>query len=181
MTPSLSLPLAVVLLISPDFPAQEIPGVSYSLIRSTAKSLEILDERECRYFLTICGEYAHDVKTLRGRYQDLRCAPPLCDHIRFPGMDYCSKVMSLNREYKCFLEKRKKLGPSLYEELDVVIEETDHLYRIWDTVRDTKCEYYCLTTRRTALKKLREEIGEVNYYGGFLPPHVPVWRFNRID
>ena len=32
-----------------------------------------------------------------------------------------------------------------------------------------------------ALKKLKDAIGDQAYYSGCLPPHVPVWRFGRID
>jgi hypothetical protein len=38
-----------------------------------------------------------------------------------------------------------------------------------------------VTVRRQALKKLRETVGEDAYWSGCLPPHVPVWRFARID
>jgi hypothetical protein len=35
--------------------------------------------------------------------------------------------------------------------------------------------------RRDALKKLRCEMGHQAYYGGNLPPYVPLWRFRQID
>ena len=59
--------------------------------------------------------------------------------------------------------------------------EVDRLYQIWDTTRDARCEYYYIHVRRGALKKLRDAVGEEAYYSGTLPPHVPVWRFARID
>ena len=59
--------------------------------------------------------------------------------------------------------------------------EADRLYQIWDLVRDNRCDYYYVTVRRQALKKLKEMIGDQAYYSGQLPPHVPVWQFARID
>ena len=47
--------------------------------------------------------------------------------------------------------------------------------------RHAACEYYYVTVRRQALKKLKEMIGDQAYYSGSLPPHVPVWRFARGD
>ena len=38
-----------------------------------------------------------------------------------------------------------------------------------------------LFKRRKALSKLRDIIGEENFYNGILPPIVPVWRFQLID
>ena len=61
------------------------------------------------------------------------------------------------------------------------VQEADRLYQVWDNVRDARCDYYYVTVRRHALQKLREAIGPEAYYAGCLPPHVPVWRFQRID
>jgi hypothetical protein len=61
------------------------------------------------------------------------------------------------------------------------IQDTDRLYQLWDTVRDARCDYYYVTVRRDALKKLRDTLGLADYAAGKLPPHVPLWRFERID
>jgi hypothetical protein len=60
------------------------------------------------------------------------------------------------------------------------MKETDKLYQIWDAVLDARSEYYYVTVRRKALKRLQELIGERNYFYGRLPPHVPLWRFEAI-
>ena len=67
------------------------------------------------------------------------------------------------------------------DELRIALNETDHLYQVWDSVRDARCNYYYVTVRRQALKTLREMIGTEAFYRGELPPHVPVWRFPEID
>src|SRR5262245_32582518 len=57
--------------------------------------------------------------------------------------------------------------------------ETDRLYGVWDAARDARCEFYYVTVRRQALKKLKEMIGDNAYALGELPPYVPEWRFSE--
>ena len=60
------------------------------------------------------------------------------------------------------------------------LKETDWLYQIWDAVRDARCEYYYVTVRRQALKRLQTMLGSEAYSAADLPPYVPVWRFQEI-
>ena len=46
--------------------------------------------------------------------------------------------------------------------------ECDCLYQIWDLVRESNCDYYYITVRRQALKKLRDTIGAPAYTSGVL-------------
>jgi hypothetical protein len=62
-----------------------------------------------------------------------------------------------------------------------MLRETDDLYRVWDAIRDARCESFYITTRRMALKRLRDLIGPEAYYAGHLPPYVPTWRFQEKD
>ena len=57
------------------------------------------------------------------------------------------------------------------------LAETDRLYKVWDAVRDARCDFYYVTVRRQALKRLREALGDAAYAATDLPPHVPAWRF----
>ena len=59
--------------------------------------------------------------------------------------------------------------------------ETDRLYQVWDSVRDARCDFYYVTVRRQALKKLRDLIGEDAYLDAELPANVPTWRFNEMN
>ena len=61
----------------------------------------------------------------------------------------------------------------------LALKETDCLYQVWDSVRDARCEYYYITVRRQALKKLHPLLGPDAYAGGEWPPHVPLWRFSE--
>jgi hypothetical protein len=178
--------LAVALLTSP--PDTEDPVLSperYAAVRPMLQKLavewEILDPREVRYKLTRAEDFALDLKELRRRYQELADAPPLHDGQRFPDRATISDLLAFNRAYRQHLDNRQAVEPAHWWELREALQEADRLYQIWDTVRDARCEYYYVAVRRQALKRLRELIGEEAYFSGNLPPHVPLWRFQRID
>jgi hypothetical protein len=143
--------------------------------------LEILDPRETRYLLTRSEDLNADLNLLRRRYRELRDAPALNDSLRFPDREVVNDLLAFNRAYRQALGLRQPVELARWWELREAMQETDSLYQIWDTVRDARCDYYYVTVRRQALKKLREAIGEDAYYGGNLPPYVPVWRFEAID
>ena len=63
--------------------------------------------------------------------------------------------------------------------IGVAVAETDRLYRVWDAVRDARCEFYYVTVRRQALKRLKEMVGDEAFAEVDLPPHVPGWRFQE--
>jgi hypothetical protein len=142
---------------------------------------EILDPREVRYVLTRPEDFSSDVNLLRRRYCDLADAPALCDCQRFPGRDVVNELLSFNRAYRQYLGSRQPIDLARWWDFRAALQETDYLYQVWDTLRDARCEYYYVTVRRRALKKLREMLGEEAYFNGELPPHVPLWRFQELD
>jgi hypothetical protein len=150
-------------------------------LQALAVSREVLDPRETRYVLTQPGEFATDLKLLRRRNCELADAPPLHDCLRFPDRAMINDLLAFNRAYRQHLDNRQALEQTYWWELREAVQETERLYQVWDTVRDARCDYYYVTVRRQALKKLRETLGEDAYWSGCLPPHVPVWRFARID
>jgi hypothetical protein len=177
--------LAAVLLTSPvDAP---LPGSNAELydrlsvpLQKLALEWEILDQRESRYVLARPEDFASDVNLLRRRCHDLRDAPPASDAVRFPDRVAVNDLLAFNRAFKQYVEVRQPGEPGRCWELRDAITEIDHLYHVWDTVRDTRCEYYYVTVRRQALKRLRDLLGEQAYYSGKLPPHVPLWRCQEI-
>jgi hypothetical protein len=184
------LPLDYILamaLLTSAAPAGDVlpPGEGYAAARSTLQTLavarEVLDQREMRYVLTRPEDFAADLKLLRRRYRELADAPPLQDCMRFPDRALINDLLAFNRAYRQHLDNRQALEQTYWWELREAVQETERLYQIWDTVRDARCDYYYVTVRRQALKKLRETVGEDAYWSGCLPPHVPVWRFARID
>jgi hypothetical protein len=101
--------------------------------------------------------------------------------MRFPDRALINDLLSFNRSYRQHLDSRQSIEKTYWWELHEAVQEADRLYQLWDTVRDARCDYYYVTVRRQALKKVRETVGAQAYYSGCLPPHVPVWRFTRID
>jgi hypothetical protein len=150
-------------------------------LQSTAIQWEILDPREVRYVLARPQDFCSDVKLLARRYRDLADAPSLHDCLRFPDRATINDLLAFNRAYRQHIDVRQPVELVHWWELRAVLQETDQLYQIWDTVRDARCEYYYVTVRRQALKRMRDLLGDEAYYSGRLPPHVPLWRFQQIN
>jgi hypothetical protein len=184
MIPCEYLLAAALLAGNPD--QEPAPGPeSYAALRLPLQALatewEILDPREARYVLARPEDFTADLNLLRRRFHELRDAPSSGDCQRFPERAAINDLLAFNRSFRQFIDVRQPGEPSRWGELRSALQETDHLYQVWDTVRDARCEYYYVTVRRQALKRLREMIGEEAYYSGHLPPHVPVWRCQTIN
>jgi hypothetical protein len=178
--------LSVALLTTPGDPSDSAGAFDHfasarPTVQAVAIHWEILDTREVKYVLSRAEDVNGDLKLLRRRWDDLADAPPLHDCMRFPDRALISDLLAFNRSYRQQLENRQHLELVYGWELREVVGEVDRLYQIWDTARDARCEYYYISVRRQALKKLRDLVGDQAYYSGALPPHVPVWRFARID
>jgi hypothetical protein len=178
--------LAVALLTAP--PGSPEPGdqpVIFQVLRQPLQRIaigwEILDPREARYILARREDFIPDLDLLRRRYQELAFAPALSDCYRFPDRATINELLAFNRAYRQQLDGRQPVELIHGWELRSALQETEHLYQIWDTVRDARCEYYYVTVRRHALKRLRELAGDEAYYSGNLPPCVPLWRFRQLD
>jgi hypothetical protein len=177
--------LAAALLTAPaDAEAPVTPEMFTAVapaVQRLALKWEILDPREVRYVLTRPEDFTADLKLLQRRYHELADAPPLYDCKRFPDRATVSELLAFNRAYRQRMDSRQAVEVVHWWEYREAVQEADRLYQVWDTVRDARCDYYYVTVRRHALKKLRDTLGAEDYYAGHLPPHVPVWRFQRID
>jgi hypothetical protein len=177
--------LAVAVLTAPAGPGDAPPlgehaGLARSL-REVAVFWEVLDPREAAYFLGKPADFDQDVQLLRRRYRELADAPPVSDALRFPGREAACELLTFNRAYhRALRERREALGAG-EGELDRAIEEVEQLYQLWDLVRDARSDCYYVSVRRQALLTLRQALGPADYYRGAMPPHVPVWRFDRRD
>jgi hypothetical protein len=169
----------------PDGPDPTVPAETQAhlrpLVQDLARQWEILDDREVRYILARPEDFAADVSLLQRRFHDLLDAPPLSDGLRFPDRATVNDFIALNRAYRHHLEVRQPIELAHGAELREAVQEVEQLHQVWDMVRDARCEYYYVTVRRQALKRLRELVGEEAYYGGKLPPSVPVWRFQKMN
>ena len=183
MTGPLDLVLVFALLTAPpDAPAPLALLPLAPLTVALALHLEILDARELPWLLQPTLDFAGALRPLRTRWRDLRDAPPLHDGMRFPDHALVGELLSFNRACRQRLDGQLGVSAVRDEELYEAIRETDRLYHLWDTVRDVRCIQYHVSVRRAALKRLRDELlGYPAYCAGLLPPHVPVWRFGKID
>jgi hypothetical protein len=183
---SCELLLAAALLTQPpDTPEAAPPPEMFEMLRMPLQLLalewEILDQREIRYVLVRAEDFSSDLNLLRRRSSELVDAPSANDCMRFPDRSLVNEYLAFNRAYRQQLDMRQPGEPARWWELRTALQETDYLYQVWDTVRDARCEYYYVTVRRQALKRLREMLGEDAYYSGQLPPYVPLWRFQSIN
>jgi hypothetical protein len=173
--------LAMTLLTSPpgtpepNFQDDDWPGLQASM-QSLAIEWEILDPREVRYVLTRKDDFEADLNLLRKRYQELKDVPRIADGQRFPDRANVNELLTYNRTLRKHFETRQLIETDRASDFRQAIHETDRLYQVWDSVRDARCEFYYITVRRQALKKLRDLVGPESYYNGTLPPHVPLWR-----
>jgi hypothetical protein len=184
MTPC-DLVLAAALLTSaPGIPEQpptpdRWPGLQAAL-HKTAVEWEILDPRETRYVLARVEDYQADLDILRKRQVELADAPKVGDSARFPAREVVNEFIRFNRAYRKHLETRQVWEADRADVIRIVMAETDRLYRVWDAIRDARCEFYYITVRRQALQRLRDLIGPEAYAIGELPPHVPDSRFVEV-
>ena len=181
MSPS-DLFFAAMLLSAPVGTPEQAPhpdrwrAVQAALVQ-TAKEMEILDERETRYVLAQPEDFQGDLDFLRKRRADLAGAPPLSDAMRLPDRRLMDDYIQFNRAYRKHLEGRLAWESDRAAVIGEAVRETERLYKLWDAMREAKSDYGYVTLRRTALKRLRDGIGEDAYTAGTLPPYVPDWRF----
>ena len=149
-------------------------------VHQLAVQWEILDPRETRYVLTRPDDFCGDLNMLRRRYVELLDAPPVADGRRFPDRAAVNELVRFNRSYRKHLDQRQLLEVDRADALRGVMWETDRLYQVWDAVRDARCEFYYITVRRHALRKLKDLIGDEAYQTASLPPNVPTWRFAEM-
>lgn len=150
-------------------------------ILQLAVEWEILDPRETRYMLTKPEDFCADLNVLRRRYHELQDCPKVGECFRFPDRSHVNELVRFNRNYRKHLEIRQQFEIDRSELFREAMAETDRLYQVWDAVRDARCDFYYVTVRRQALKKLRDMLGNDAFAYADLPPHVPVWLFNELN
>jgi hypothetical protein len=182
----LEFTLAAMLLLSPvETPESEKSiqdeAILSPFVQAIALNFEILDVREHQYILLRSSDFSSDLKLLKKRLMDLYDAPLVFDSMRFPDRLVIQEMLGFNRAYRQHLNARVHLETAFGADLHAIIKETDQLYQVWDYIRDSRCEYYYVTVRRHALKKVLESLGTEAFYNGVYPPSVPTWRFAAID
>lgn len=153
-----------------------------------AVEMEIMDPREVRYFFQNTEEFPTEMRCLSSRFHEFKDAPKLWEVNQLPLRESLHHLINFNRAYGKHLEEYVIWNQDRADIVCLVQKENQCLYRLYDAVRDARCDFYYVTVRRAALlkvKRLLEEdqflkamCPEVSYYPLVLPPYVPVWRFN---
>jgi hypothetical protein len=181
MSPT-DLLLAATLLTAPvGTPEQTPPEDRWIAVRDaihkTAVDWEIMDSRETRYMMATREDFQPDLDLLRKRFSELADAPKLAECQRLPDRRTVNELIKFNRAYRQYLEEREIWETDRSDLLQAAIQETDRFYRQWDAIRDAQCDFYYVTVRRAALKRLRDAIGQDAFRAGRMPSYVPEWRF----
>lgn len=176
---------ALLITTSPDVPETRVPSkaewvILQPSITDLAVRWQLLDQRETAYILTTPEDYPGDLIIIRRRYRELKDVPLVEDGERFPEREQVNRLIRFNRSFRTKIADRMGLELDRQAIFTTVIRETDQLYAVWDAVRDARCEFYYVTVRRQALKKLQALLGEDDYRTATLPPLVPTWRFNDL-
>jgi len=138
---------------------------------------ELIDAREYG-FLKVFDWPSLSTK-LQERLDKYDQMPRLGEADRFPHRESINEFLALNRRFREDLQKRLEVDLVNEDVVRQAISECDQLYHIYDTLRDAKCDFYYVTTRREALQLLKELVGEESFYSGRLPPPYPVWHMIR--
>jgi hypothetical protein len=174
---------AVLLTAAPDL-ACPIDTGSLELLRPALMQLaldaEVVDSREEPLRYGQSQDVAGDLRVLQTRWQDLLLTPHLEECQRFPKRAIINELLSFNRAYRADLLTRMDLDPLHAEELRSALQETDQLYRLWNLLRDARCEFYYVAVRRQSLRQFRDLVGRDAFDRGQLPPHVPYWHFSVL-
>ncbi len=171
--------LAAVLLYSGAEPAPEWHPVLAPAVQRLAVDMQLMDPRETRFLMVNPGDFAGDVYLIHNRHKEIGNAPFVEEAERFPPRELVNDFISFNRSYRHDLLERLAIDAIHGGDINAALAETEQLYRIWDAVRDARCDYYYVVVRRQSLLTLRELVGPEAFYSGRLPPHVPVWRFEE--
>lgn len=181
---TLSYILAAALLVGEPGETDLVDPTLFHLTNFAAQQIaiewEIMDPNEARYMLVWAEDFQHDLRLLRTRKRELSKAPFASDAFRFPDRDTANEFISFNRAYRDYIELTMAMQPHRYWDFKAALQETDYLKDVWVLIRDSRCDYYSVITRRQALENLRDRIGVEAYYSDNLPPYVPLWRFQQI-
>lgn len=180
------LAMARVLIMSPVGRVDSVPSgddwprVS-AAIHQAAIAMEILDPAERVYIGAESKDLQVDFNILRDRWQDVGHGPRLCDANKFSFTRAdCTVAIEFNRAVRRRLEMIAEAEADRRHEVRDAISLVDAHYSVWDSLRDSKCDYYHVTPRRQALKRLKQLIGPDDWAAGRMPLAVPVELFKEM-
>ncbi len=150
-------------------------------IQHIAVKWQIMDPRECRYFMSNRDDFHGDLQILRTRYHQFKDIPRIEEIAgRFPDKDTINKCIQFNRAFRKHLETRMLWESDRADLFRAVIAETDYAYKAWSLMCEIKGDLFYVTYRREALKKYMDLVKQKKPWdSGEIPDYVPSWRFQQ--
>lgn len=170
-------------------------------IKKYAVEEEILDPRETKYMLIEMRYYYQgmdglgqivvqqdqnqwdtDLAMIQKRWRELKDTPKVADSDRFPPRHLITEALTFNRQLSQFLLAERFIqSPTQQDTSSAALSEIDYCYKIWDNMRDARCDFYYITTRREAMRRLIHMLGRENYFNNHWPSAIPTWRFREME
>lgn len=169
--------IALLLILAPHDPGgipERVPPARHRVLEEVAWMLELwpLDKGGWG------PDYARDLAWCRRTYRELCDCPPLSDAQRFPSREIATPLVEFSYRHICHLESVEHVYLHRADEVRVALGEARWCGDVWGAVRDAQGDG--VLSRRFALRRLRDLLGEEAYHAGQLPSCVPVWRFREI-
>ena len=156
-------------------PQKAPPVLTESLVR-VATALDLSTPAEDWGKAPFASDFGW-TRMMLGRMGD---APPSHDALRFPPASECDHALNANYAYRTHVEARQAFMAGEWFAHETVLAECCRLAEIWSTARQAQSPTN-IAARREGLKRLRELIGETDFYAGRLPAPVPLRHFLQID
>jgi hypothetical protein len=196
--------LALLSMSAPETPIDPFTVSCYQeILRNQAIADEILDENEAYNYLRLRkrtqsrydedkGEYIaeeelnweeqkNDLHAIQSRYSEMYSTPHLGERWRFPQSDCIIEMQQINGGYGSYLSNILFMGYNPNQgRIRQAIIENDIIGEILGQLRIIQREFTSTWQKRRALARLKELLGDENFYEGWLPPPVPLWYSETI-
>lgn len=174
--------LAFVLLVTPPDQDLHPPYEMFNAVQLPLKilcvHLEILDPKADAYMFVRQYDFFTDMNIVRRHYTSLKDAPPVAASWLFPRG--ATDARMFNSACKARLEVYQKAHPEKFWECAWLLDELAIRWKVWDLVSDAQNKDLYVTTRREALKQLRNRIGPEAFYSGQPPLWAPPEYFQPL-
>lgn len=168
----------LLVLLPPDTPLVD-PGdttpVHMQALKDTAQMLDLWS-RDGPW-----GPYPTEVRWCQDALRRVWGAPPIQDAQRLPSHAVCLARAEFAREYLCHLEAIQGVNLQRWYAVECAIGEARDACLLWMQFAQAVDRNCSASGRRTAMRDIRDTIGEEAYYSGRWPCHVPIRMFKYIE
>lgn len=108
-------------------------------------------------------------------WQQLRGTPSSWDALRFPPAEVATVFAAEVIAYKEYLEAMRWIDLRHWRKYDKAIQAADHRINIWTTLQVVNSPLVWVHHKRQNLRRLRELLGDEDYFSGLVQPPIPPW------